>query len=121
MPKRSFILAVMLGLLLGLSIILFNFARAFILRPASPNPSYDWIEIANGFKNPLYLTHAGDGSERLFVVEQGGLIRILQNGAVLEKPFLDLTTLVSRDGSEQGLLGLAFHPSYTDNGKFFVN
>jgi glucose/arabinose dehydrogenase len=118
---RFFILSLLLGLLFGLSIIIFNFARAFILRPATHNPSYQWVEIANGFKNPLYLTHAGDGSGRLFIVEQNGLIRILQNGAVLEKPFLDLTPLVSRDGSERGLLGLAFHPSYADNGQFFVN
>ncbi len=121
MHRRFFILALLMGLLLGLSIMLFNFARAFILRPASLNPSYEWIEVAQGFKNPLYLTHAGDGSGRLFVVEQDGLIRILQNGVILENPFLDVSDLVSRDGSERGLLGLAFHPRYGDNREFFIN
>lgn len=67
----------------------------------------------------MYLTHAGD--ERLFVVEQGGRIRIVENGEIMEEPFLDVTALVSTDGLERGLLGMAFHPDYPVNGWFFVN
>lgn len=76
--------------------------------------------VASGFTKPVLVTHAGDGSGRLFVVEQTGRIRILKNGTVLAAPFLDLSRSVSK-GGEQGLLGLAFHPSFRTNGKFYVN
>jgi glucose/arabinose dehydrogenase len=84
------------------------------------------VEIATGFARPLYITHADDGSDRLFVVEQGGRIWILQNGERLENPFLDISAQVSPSAnswgySEQGLLGIAFHPDYAENGIFFVN
>jgi glucose/arabinose dehydrogenase len=83
-------------------------------------------EVADGFNRPLYLTHAGDGSGRLFVLEQGGRVYILQEGQRLDTPFLDLTTLVSADANsfgytERGLLGLAFAPDYATSGIFYVN
>ncbi len=82
-------------------------------------------EFASGFERPLYLTNAGDGSERIFVLEQTGKIWILKDGIKMQEPFLDLSALVTasanRSYSEQGLLGLAFHPDYADNGRFFVN
>jgi len=121
MRRRYITLVILLGALVGISIIIFNFARAFILRPASGGVEYRLIEIISGLKNPLYLTHSGDGSGRLFIVEQDGLIRILENGGLVETPFFDMTALVNRDGSERGLLGLAFHPQYRDNGRFFIN
>lgn len=79
-------------------------------------------EVASGFENPLFVTTAGDGdeAERLFVVEQGGTIRIIEDGAVIETPFLDITERVNSDGSEQGLLGLAFVPDYAESGFFYV-
>lgn len=107
------------GLLL--SIVLFNFVRAFILRPADPVGAYRWTEVIGGLSQPVYVTHAGDDSGRLFVVEQGGTIRVFQDGKLLEKPLLDVSALVSRDDSERGLLGLAFHPRFTQNGWFFIN
>jgi glucose/arabinose dehydrogenase len=67
------------------------------------------------------IQNAGDGSGRLFIVEQSGRILIYQNGGVLPAPFLDIVQEVGSAGNEQGLLGLAFHPRYTDNGLFFVN
>ncbi|MGH2397848.1 MAG: PQQ-dependent sugar dehydrogenase [Nitrospiraceae bacterium] len=76
--------------------------------------------VTAGLRNPLYLTHAGDGSGRLFVVEQPGRIRIIQNDRLLETPFLEISTRV-RAGGEQGLLGLAFHPAYRQNGRYVVN
>ncbi|MEM7335709.1 MAG: PQQ-dependent sugar dehydrogenase [Chloroflexota bacterium] len=68
---------------------------------------------------PIYLTHAFD--DRLFVVEQAGTIRIMANGSLLPDPFLDIQDLVNSDANEQGLLSVAFHPSYEENGRFFVN
>lgn len=78
------------------------------------------IEFFKGnFNNPLSLQHAND--DRLFVVEKGGRIKIIQaDGTVNAVPFLDISTLVSTNG-ERGLLGLAFHPDYGNNGYFYVN
>jgi glucose/arabinose dehydrogenase len=67
------------------------------------------------------MAHANDGSGRLFVLEQHGAIRIVQEGQILPEPFLDITPQVTSTGNEQGLLGLAFHPRYTENGYFYVN
>ncbi|HYN88771.1 MAG TPA: PQQ-dependent sugar dehydrogenase, partial [Ardenticatenaceae bacterium] len=74
-----------------------------------------------GLRRPVQVTTAGDGSERLFVVEKAGTIRIVRDGQLLEAPFLDITGRVGSAGSEQGLLGLAFHPDYATTGLFFVN
>ncbi|OQW35678.1 MAG: hypothetical protein A4E19_21550 [Nitrospira sp. SG-bin1] len=76
--------------------------------------------VTDGLENPLFLTHAGDGSGRLFIVEQAGRIRVLDGRALLSAPFLDITNNVL-SGGERGLLGLAFHPDYRRNGRFFVN
>jgi glucose/arabinose dehydrogenase len=75
--------------------------------------------VATGFDFPLLLT-APPGDSRLFVVEKGGLIKIVKSGAVLSPPFLDVSSLIS-NGGEQGLLGLAFDPQYAANGRFFIS
>lgn len=75
--------------------------------------------VARSLSKPVFVTHAGDGSGRLFIVEQGGRIKILLNGTVRATPFLNISTKVSK-GSEQGLLGLAFHPDYETNGTFYI-
>lgn len=78
------------------------------------------VEIGSGFDRPVLLTFApGDPKKRLFVVEQRGAIRILENGRPSKKPFFTITGLSS--GNEQGLLGLAFHPGFAKNGKLYVN
>jgi glucose/arabinose dehydrogenase len=78
------------------------------------------IAPAHVFESPLYLTHAGDG--RLFVVEQEGKIKVLQPpDYTTVSVFLDLTDKVTQGGGERGLLGLAFHPDYASNGRFYVN
>ncbi len=77
--------------------------------------------VVRGFSSPVDAKHAGDGSGRLFIVEQAGKIRIVANGAVLPTPFLDITPLVNSRSSERGLLGVAFHPNYKSNGFFYVN
>jgi hypothetical protein len=76
-------------------------------------------EVASGLAFPLYLT-APAGDPRLFIVEKGGTIRIVQNGALLPTPFLDFSAKVST-GGEQGLLGLAFDPEYASTGRFVVH
>lgn len=73
------------------------------------------------FAQPLFLTHAGDESGRIFVVEKAGTIRIVRDGAVVETPFLDISDRVTTVGNEQGLLGLAFPPNFSESGYFFVN
>jgi glucose/arabinose dehydrogenase len=86
-----------------------------------PDPSgYSWQEVVSGLSQPEGVMNAGDGSGRLFVVEQGGLILILKDGALLSTPFLDLTQKVDCCG-EKGLLGLVFHPNYSQNGYFYVD
>lgn len=75
----------------------------------------------SGLQSPVFITNAGDGSNRLFVLEQRGAIRIIDGaGALLTTPFLDIDPIVS-SGGERGLLGLAFHPDYANNGLFYVN
>ena len=75
--------------------------------------------VASGLSAPVALAVPGDGSGRLFIAEQQGRIRILDGGAVLPTPFLNITALVA-SGGERGLLGLAFHPDYATTGQFFV-
>ena len=86
-----------------------------------PDPSgYSWQMVVGGLNKPEGLVDAGDGSGRLFIIEQGGLIRVLEDGNLLSTHFLDMTTKVSCCG-EQGLLGLVFHPKYIENGFFYVD
>ena len=96
--------------------------------PATPNPNETTIppgftlsvqQVATGLGSPVFLT-APPGDDRLFVLQQSGLIRIIRNGQLLTTPFLDIRARL-RSGGEQGLLGLAFHPLYDSNGLFYVN
>jgi glucose/arabinose dehydrogenase len=79
--------------------------------------------VATGLVCPIEVTNAGDNSGRLFVIDQTGKILIIQNGQVLPTPFLDLTSTivtVNPGYDERGLLGMAFHPDFVHNGRFFV-
>ena len=76
--------------------------------------------VLTDLADPLYITHARDGTDRLFVVEQDGIIKVRQPGAPTTSVFLDIRSRVQA-GGERGLLGLAFHPRYAENGRFFVN
>jgi hypothetical protein len=90
-------------------------------------PILEFELVADGFAQPIYVTSAEDGSDRLFVLEQGqnvggtktGNIRVVEDGVVLPTPFLTLSGMAS--AGEQGLLGLAFHPDYATNGWFYVD
>ncbi len=82
---------------------------------------YEWKLIVGGLKRPVDVQSANDGSGRLFIIEKSGYIRIYENGQLLDAPFLDITDRVNDSGNEMGLLGLAFHPDYEQNGYFYVN
>jgi glucose/arabinose dehydrogenase/plastocyanin len=83
-------------------------------------PQIQLVQVATGLIDPINITNAGDDSGRLFVVERTGTIRIIKDGEVMADPFLDIGNDVKTDFLEQGLLGLAFHPDYENNGRFFV-
>ena len=88
------------------------------------SPSLSSIEIADGFKKPLFITSYPTDSNLLYVVEQAGRIIVIENGEKLKRPFLDIKKQVvnpNRPGDERGLLGFAFHPNHTKNGKFYIN
>lgn len=96
--------------------ILFSF---FTMQAQNP-PIIDLELFASGFNGPVEIRSAGD--DRLFIVEQSGSIRILNaDGTINADPFLDLSSVVNDTGFEEGLLGLAFHPDYGTNGRFFIN
>lgn len=85
-----------------------------------PDPAgYTWQLIASNLVRPVDLQ--ADGSGRLFVVEKIGHIHIIANGQLIEEPFLNIEDRVNDSSNEMGLLGLAFHPNYAQNGYFFVN
>jgi cysteine-rich repeat protein len=87
--------------------------------PSTPGTSLS-IELVGVFSSPVHVTAAPLDPSRLFVVEQGGTIRVIKDGVVLPTPFLDIDAQV-QSGGERGLLSLAFHPDYENNGRFFVN
>lgn len=81
-------------------------------------------EVANGLRNPVLMLHSGDDTHRMFIAEQLGFVWVyLPDGTRLERPFLDMSGEVLTTpwlGDERGFLGMAFHPRYRDNGRFFV-
>src|SRR5436853_3200844 len=123
MLKRMFMMLLCVSLLLAVSAI--GFA------PAAPTTEAQRDKIINaptaiqlqtilsGLSGPVFVTHAHDGTNRLFIIEQVGRIRVAQPGASSTTVFLDISNRVL-SGNEQGLLGLAFHPQYAINGRFFV-
>jgi glucose/arabinose dehydrogenase len=97
------------------------------LQPVSvqifPDPSgYEWRLVVQGIRRPTAIVSPHDGSGRMFVLEQGGRILVMHGGNVLlADPFLDITSRVGSQQSEQGLLGLDFSPTYVQDGFFYVN
>ncbi|HEX9191653.1 MAG TPA: PQQ-dependent sugar dehydrogenase [Candidatus Deferrimicrobiaceae bacterium] len=106
------------------NVYLANYANGDLLKVGSTAPGawpqVSLTRVAGGFARPVHVDHAGDGSGRIFVVEQTGQIRILDNGVVLPIPFLDIASRVVCCG-EQGLLSVAFPPGYAAKGHFYVN
>ena len=89
---------------------------------AAPQAAADIVlqPLISGLNSPIFVTNAHDGSNRLFIVEQSGRIKVLQPGSSSPTSFLDITSRVL-SGGERGLLGLAFHPQFSTNRRFFVN
>lgn len=87
--------------------------------PTGPLLGLDVDVVARTLINPVFLT-APPGDSRLFVLEKDGFIEIITEDGVSEEPFLDIGVLVNSETLEQGLLGLAFHPDYASNGRFFI-
>ena len=87
-----------------------------------PDPTaYEWRTLVEGLDRPVDLQSAQDGSGRLFVIEKYGAIRIIKDGQLSPEPFLNINDRVNDDSNEMGLLGLAFHPNFEQNGYFYVN
>lgn len=105
---------VSVGILVVVSLGLVGVAEAV------PPDDLALVPYISGLNSPVAVRNAGDGSGRLFIVEQAGIIRIWDGLALVPTPFLNITGIVE-SGGEQGLLGLAFHPDYQNNGYFYVN
>jgi glucose/arabinose dehydrogenase len=89
--------------------------------PSFPDrAAFNWEPVVSGLHLPVDIQNANDGSGRLFIVEKGGRILIFENDQTLPQPFLDISAEIDSRATEQGLLGLAFHPRYAQNGLFFV-
>jgi len=88
--------------------------------PVAGTPTLTTVLVARGLSSPLDLKFAPGDRSRIFVVEQPGRIRVIRDGTLVAAPFLDISGRISA-GGERGLLGLAFHPGYAQNGRFFVN
>jgi glucose/arabinose dehydrogenase len=94
---------------------------AWSVGPNEPDaPAVHLQTVVSGLSAPVDLQNAHDGTGRLFIVEQGGTIRIFKGKKLLPTPFLNVSSLIET-GGEKGLLGVAFHPQYKANGRFFVN
>ena len=117
---RKILLSSLAALLLTLSSVAAQDATV----PQVPDgKQYQLLEITNGLERPLLLTNANDGTNRMFVVEQGGKIwsMTVVDGTIQKQAFLDVSGIISTNGNERGLLGLAFHPQFKTNGQFFIN
>mgnify|MGYP002778907729 CR=1 FL=1 len=89
----------------------------------NPQPAAGAIRLQpflSGLSQPVFVTSARDGSRRLFVVQQRGIIKVVQPGSTTATDFLNVSSLVSQSGVERGLLGLVFHPQYATNRRFFI-
>jgi glucose/arabinose dehydrogenase len=95
-------------------------AMADVCREGDTIPEVRLQAVVNGLEEPVAITHAGDGSGRLFVLEQGGRIRLIENDTLQPDPLLDLSAAISA-GGERGLLGIAFHPRFKENGLLYLN
>ena len=124
--KSHWIFLLIFAFLPGLTAAQEQGAPPVITRESAPAADQVRLtEIASGLWHPLYVTHAGDGSNRLFVVEKVGKIWVIEGGEQQSQPFLDVSSLVTATAQKmknsQGLLGLAFHPDYQTRGQFYIN
>jgi glucose/arabinose dehydrogenase len=122
MSKRRFGVLCCLTALLAISPFSGRVGAKRVWAPIQQAPAAVQLQpVLGGLSLPVYVTSAKDGTNRLFIVEQSGLIKVLQPGASSPTVFLNITSRVAQDGGERGLLGLAFHPQFSVNHRFFVN
>lgn len=131
MPKRLLLLSLLFSLLLSACTSVQRFpvlaqSQTASFPPPAPlnfDPATKIVltPILEDLDRPVFVTHAGDGSGRIFIIEKGGQIRIFSDDALRKTPFLDISERVTTSGNEQGLLGLAFPPNFAERGFFFVN
>jgi glucose/arabinose dehydrogenase len=105
---------------IGLGLILLSLSAISFGQGALP-PTIRTQPVLSNLAAPILVTNAKDGSKRLFVVLKGGTIRVMNPGETTTSLFMDITSKIRSSGSEQGLLGLTFHPQFATNGYFFVN
>jgi glucose/arabinose dehydrogenase len=115
LPRRARIILYAVLALIALSVWAFVTINLNVIRSGLAIEPY-----ASGFLEPTFAAFSPDGTGRLFVVERAGNIRILEDGAVRQESFLDISDRVEAGGSEQGLFSLAFHPEFSQNGLFYV-
>lgn len=108
--KKVFVAVCLFVVILSMSLVGF-----------SQIPSITREAFLSGLSSPIHITNAGDGTNRMFVLEQRGLIKVVQPGATTTTDFMDLSSIVSQTGNERGLLGIAFHPDFENNSFFYVN
>jgi glucose/arabinose dehydrogenase len=100
--------------------LLYIFLFFMIWMQVNAQPQIELQLHASGLNAPVGIVSAGDS--RLFILEQRGLVRIIDHeGNIMDPPFLDVSDVVSQSGFERGLLGLAFHPEFSENGYFYIN
>jgi glucose/arabinose dehydrogenase len=118
--NRPLVYALLVSVALACCLILTVNNSSVSSARAAELPTLALVSPVGGFSSPVGITHAGDGSGRVFVVEQGGRVRVIKNGSVLSSPFLDISARIS-SGGERGLLGLAFPYDYARRGYFYVD
>lgn len=89
--------------------------------PAGEVPDLGFETVAGDFTEPVFVAQPPGDNQRLFVVEQIGVIKIVEDGSTLDTPFLDIGDQVSRNSLERGLFAVAFHPDYQENGLFYLH
>lgn len=115
------------GIALLILLLLFGVSQAALPVQARQGPDPDDIEVSTelvvgGLQRPVEIANARDGSGRLFILEKAGRVRIVNaEGELLDEPFLNIGDRVESRANERGLLGLAFHPNYAENGYFYLN
>jgi glucose/arabinose dehydrogenase len=117
--NRAKVVLSFVTILCGFASIIFGGVITTI-RAQSTGVTIELDPVATGLDSPLYVTNARDGTDRLFIIEQPGRIKLLASGNRTPSVFLDITSRVLA-GGERGLLGLAFHPQFETNRRFFVN
>ena len=122
MKRFAFVLSAIFLFCLSASLLPANASHSST--PAQRDSALNAIQlipvITSGLAPSVFVTNAHDGSNRLFIIEKRGSIRVYKNGALLPTAFLDIATSVLSSGNEQGLLGLAFHPNFPSTPYFYI-